>query len=95
MVIIIKRHNIRNLFCLLLVVLALYLMDNTKLSKYIGFKKVQENIKSDINIFGLAEGFFGNKIYTLYNTDLTTNNHIIKEFKSGNGSYVYIEENVV
>lgn len=95
MVIIIKRHNIRNLFCLLLAVLALYLMDNTKLKKYIGFEKVQENIKKDINIFGLAEGLFGNKIYTLYNTELTTNNNIIKEFKIGNGCYIYIEENVL
>lgn len=89
----IKRHNLRNLFCLLLVVLALYLLDNTKLKKYIGYEKVQESIKKEINVFGFAEGFFGNNIFNFYNTELLTNNTIIKEEKIGNGYFIYIEEN--
>ena len=36
-----KRNNFRNLFTLLLVVLALYLLDNTKLNKYIGVKRAE------------------------------------------------------
>lgn len=91
--IIIKRKNLRNLFCLLLVVLALYLLDNTRLSKYIGYEKVQENIKKEINVFGIAEGFFGNKMFLFYNTDTSVSNTIISEEESGNGYIVFVEEN--
>ena len=38
------RKNGRNLMGLLLIVLALYLLDNSRLKKYIGYEKVKEYI---------------------------------------------------
>ena len=84
-----KRNNLRNLFSLLLVVLALYLLDNTRLNKYIGYNKVQEEIKKDINVFALAKGFFGDKLLNFYNTTSSVSTSIISEEKFGNGYVVY------
>ena len=74
-----KRNNFRNLFSLLLVVLALYLLDNTKLNKYIGYEKVKEYINEDIDVFGVAKGFFGEKLRLFYNTEHSVSSTIIKE----------------
>ena len=84
-----KRNNLRNLFSLLLVVLALYLLDNTRLNKYIGYQKVKEEISKDINIFGLAESFFGNEMFTFYNTTPKVSSSVSYEEKYGNGYIVY------
>ena len=84
-----KRNNLRNLFSLLLVVLALYLLDNTRLNKYIGYQKVKEEISKDINIFGLAESFFGNEMFTFYNTTPKVSSSVSYEKKYGNGYIVY------
>ena len=84
-----KRNNLRNLFSLLLVVLALYLLDNTRLNKYIGYEKVKEEIKKDVNIFGLAKGFFGDKLLDFYNTTPTVSTSIINEEKYGDGYIVF------
>ena len=84
-----KRNNLRNLFSLLLVVLALYLLDNTRLNKYIGYEKVKEEIKKDINIFGLAKGFFGDELLNFYNTTPVVSTSVISEEKYGDGYIVY------
>ena len=84
-----KRNNLRNLFSLLLVVLALYLLDNTRLNKYIGYEKVKEEIKKDINIFGLAKGFFGDKFLNFYNTTPMVSTSVISEEEYGNGFIVF------
>ncbi len=88
-----KRNNLRNLFSLLLVVLSLYLLDNTKLNKYVGYEKVKEYIKTDINIFGIAKGFFGDKIYSFYNLTTNVSTTIIKKEKYGDGYLVYQNDN--
>ena len=93
MVIYLKRNNLRNLFCLLLGVLSLYLLDNTKLNKYIGYDKVKEYIKKDIDVFALGKGFFGDKILNLYNADISVSNSVIKEEKIGNLTVVYQSDN--
>ena len=84
-----KRNNLRNLFSLLLIVLALYLLDNTVLKKYIGYEKVKEEISKDINIFGLAESFFGDEMFAFYNTTPKVSSNVSKEEKYGNGYIVY------
>ncbi len=87
-----KRNNFRNLFSLLLVVLALYLLDNTKLNKYIGYEKVKEYINEDIDVFGVAKGFFGEKLRLFYNTEQSVSSTIIKEEKYGDGYKVYLSD---
>ena len=84
-----KRNNLKNLFSLLLVVLALYLLDNTRLNKYIGYGKVKEEIKKDINIFGLAESFFGDELFSFYNTTPKVSSNVVREEKYGDGYIVY------
>ena len=59
-------NNGRNLMMLLLVVLALYLLDNSRLKKYIGYEKVKEYISKDMDVFGTAKGLFGDNITSLY-----------------------------
>ena len=56
------RKNGRNLFVLLLVVFALYLLDNSRIKKYIGYEKVKEYISKDMDVFSTAKGLFGEKI---------------------------------
>ena len=84
-----KRKNGRNLFSLLLVVLALYLLDNTRLNKYIGYNKVKEYMKEDINVFGAAKGFFGNSLLNFYNLESKVSSTVIGEEKYKNGYIVY------
>jgi hypothetical protein len=84
-----NRNTLRNLFALLLIVLALYLLDNTRLKKYIGYNKVREEIKKDINIFGLAKGFFGNELLKLYNVTPNVSTNVISQEKYGDGYIVY------
>lgn len=84
-----KRNNLKNLFSLLLVVLALYLLDNTRLNKYIGYEKVKEEITKDINIFGLAKSFFGDEMFSFYNTTPKVSSIIVREEKYGDGYIVY------
>ena len=90
-----KRNNFRNLFSLLLVVLALYLLDNTKLNKYIGYEKVKEYIKEDIDVFGVAKGFFGERLKLFYNTDQSVSSTVIKEEKYGKGYRVYLSDDLL
>lgn len=78
-----------------MVVLALYLLDNTKLNKYIGYGKVKEYIKTDINVFGLGKRFFGDDIFMLYNTEISVNSNIVKEVKHGNQSIVYLSSDLL
>lgn len=87
---ILKRNNLRNLFSLLLATLSLYLLDNTRLNKYIGYEKVKEYMKEDINVFGLAKGIFGSEMFSLYNLESTVSNTVIKEVEYGKGTIVYI-----
>ena len=84
-----RNKSLRNLLFLLLITLSLYLLDNTRLNKYIGYKKVKEYMSEDINIFGLTKGFLGDKIFNFYNLDASVSNHIIKIEKHQNGSLVY------
>jgi hypothetical protein len=90
-----KRNNFRNLFSLLLVVLALYLLDNTKLNKYIGYEKVKEYIKEDIDVFGVAKGFFGERLKLFYNTEQSVSSTVIKEEKYGKGYRVYLSDDLL
>lgn len=90
-----KRNNFRNLFSLLLVVLALYLLDNTKLNKYIGYEKVKEYIKEDIDVFGVAKGFFGERLKLFYNTEQSVSSLVIKEEEYGKGYRVYLSDNLL
>jgi hypothetical protein len=90
-----KRNNFKNLFSLLLVVLALYLLDNTKLNKYIGYEKVKEYIKEDIDVFGVAKGFFGEKLKLFYNTEQSVSSTVIKEEKYGKGYRVYLSDDLL
>ena len=90
-----KRNNFRNLFSLLLVVLALYLLDNTKLNKYIGYEKVKEYIKEDIDVFGVAKGFFGERLKLFYNTEQSVSSTVIKEEKYGKGHRVYLSDDLL
>ena len=87
------RKNGRNLVSLLLVVLALYLLDNTKLNKYIGYEKVKEYIKEDMDIFGTANGLFGKKILMFYDSDSFVFTPIISKEKYGNGYIIYQYDN--
>jgi hypothetical protein len=88
----VKRNNFRNLFLLLLVVLALYLLDNTKLNKYIGYERVKDYIKEDIDVFGVAKGFFGEKIKLFYNTEQSVSSNVIKEEEYGDGYRIYLSD---
>lgn len=90
-----KRNNLRNLFSLLLVVLALYLLDNTKLNKYIGYEKVKEYIKEDIDVFGVAKGFFGERLKLFYNTEQSVSSTVIKEEEYGKGYRVYLSDDLL
>jgi hypothetical protein len=90
-----KRNNFKNLFSLLLVVLALYLLDNTKLNKYIGYEKVKEYIKEDIDVFGVAKGFFGERLKLFYNTEQSVSSTVIKEEKYGKGYRVYLSDDLL
>ena len=90
-----KRNNFRNLFSLLLVVLALYLLDNTKLNKYIGYEKVKEYIKEDIDVFGVAKGFFGERLKLFYNTEQSVSSTVIKEEKYRKGYRVYLSDDLL
>ena len=81
------------MFCLLLIVLSLYLLDNTRLKKYIGYEKVKEYIKTDINIFGLAKGFFGDNLFRLYNQSANVSSTITSKEKYQNGYIVFQTDN--
>ena len=87
------RKNGRNLFVLLLVVFALYLLDNSRIKKYIGYEKVKEYISKDMDVFSAAKGLFGEKILFFYNLDSPTNTTIIKQEPYGNGYLVFQLEN--
>ena len=80
---------------LLLVVLSLYLLDNSHLKKYIGYEKVKEYISKDINVFGLGKGFFGDDIFMFYNTEATVNSNIIKEVEYHDGYLVYLSNDLL
>ena len=88
-----KRNNISNLFILLLVTLALFLLDDTKLKRYIGYEKVKTYIKEDINIFGVAKGFFGNELFNLYILDAPVLNIEKEVFQYEDGYIVYQDDN--
>ena len=90
-----KRKNARNLFLLLLIVLALYLLDNTRLNKYIGYNKVKEYIKEDINIFGLSKRFFGEKLLNFYNQETHVASSVISEERYLDGYIVYQSDNLL
>ena len=81
------------MFCLLLVVLSLYLLDNTKLNRYIGYKKVKEYIKTDINVFALGKGFFGDKLFDFYNAEQSVSSTVIKVEVIGNKTIIYQSDN--
>ena len=87
------RKNGRNMISLLLIVLALYLLDNTKLKKYIGYHKVKEYIKEDMDIFSTAKGLFGKEILSFYNLDSSVSTPIISKEKYLNGYLVYQYDN--
>ena len=87
------RKNGRNLFVLLVAVFALYLLDNSRIKKYIGYEKVKEYISKDMDVFGTAKGLFGESILSFYNLDSPTNTTIIKQEPYGNGYMVFQLEN--
>lgn len=80
------------LIILLLLVLVLYLFDILKWNKFIGFQKVQQEIKGEIEIFNLANKLFGDKMMLLYNDDLVTNSNINNVYEYGSGYLVYQNE---
>ena len=80
------------LIVLLLLVLVLYLFDILKWNKFIGFQKVQQEIKGEIEIFNLANKLFGDKMMLLYNDDLVTNSNINNIYEYGSGYLVYQNE---
>ena len=84
-----KRNNFKNLVILLLSVLALYLLDNTRLNKYIGYEKVKIEIHKDINVFGLGKTFFGEGVLNFFNIETTVSSSVTSEVKSGNGYIVF------
>ena len=83
------RKNGRNLMGLLLIVLALYLLDNSRLKKYIGYEKVKEYISKDMDVFGLAKGLFGDDIISFYKVDSEVSSTITSTKKHGNGMIVF------
>ena len=70
---------------LLLVVLALYLLDNSRLRKYIGYEKVKEYISKDMDIFGTAKGLFGDNINSFYVLESKVSSTITSIEKYNNG----------
>ena len=87
-----KRNNLKNLFCLLLVVLGLYLLDDTRLSKVLWYQKVKEYIEKDINVFGLSKGLFGDKLFNFYQLDSPVFNEVVREEKYKDGYMVYLDD---
>ena len=45
---------------------------------------MKEYIKEDIDVFGVAKGFFGDRIKLFYNTEQSVSSVVIKEEKYGN-----------
>lgn len=93
MVVLLKGiKELYRLIVLLLLVLVLYLFDILKWNKFIGFQKVQQEIKGEIEIFNLANKLFGDKMMLLYNDDLVTNSNINNIYEYGSGYLVYQNE---
>lgn len=93
MVVLLKGiKELYRLIILLLLVLVLYLFDILKWNKFIGFQKVQQEIKGEIEIFNLANKLFGDKMMLLYNDDLVTNSNINNVYEYGSGYLVYQNE---
>ena len=88
MVIIIK-NTLKKSLCLLVVLTALIVVDSFKINGLIGYKKVKEYIKEDVNIFSLAEGFFGKMMYVFYNTESKVNSYVYNIEKKDKGYIVY------
>lgn len=83
------------MFFLLLITLSLYLLDDTKLKKVIGYEKVKVYMKNEINIFGIAKGFFGNRMFDFYNLDIPVVNEVNYIEKYGDGFIVFQENDVL
>lgn len=81
-----------NLCFLTLVLFALFLLDRTKLNKYIGYNKVKEIILVDYNFHPLAKKVFGSEIYLLYNDEVNVNNNVLNEFLIDDYYLVYQSE---
>lgn len=73
----------------MLCVLCLFLLDKTKLNKYIGYKKVKEIIVYDYNFYPIVKKVFGDKIFSLYNGEVSVNNDVIKEERLNDYYLVY------
>ena len=73
--------------------LSLYLLDNTKIKKLIGYEKVKEYIKTDINIFALGKGFFGDGVFEFYNLESAVSQTVYETVKIGDITVVYQTEN--
>lgn len=84
-----KRNNLLNLCILLIVLFALFCLDNTKLKKYIGYQKVKSYVLIDYNLYPLTEKFFGKGIFNFYNLDINVSNEIIDEIQMGEYTLVY------
>lgn len=87
-----RIKELYRLIILLLIVLILYLFDVLKWNKFIGFEKVQKEITSEMEIFGLANKLFGDKMMLLYNDELATNSFVSESIEYGNGYIVYQKE---
>lgn len=87
-----KRNDLKNFIVLILLVFLSYFLELTPLKRFIGYHKIKEYVKIEYNIFPLAKGFFGDKIFYFYDTDKSVNSNIIKEEKYNNGYLVYLSD---
>ena len=90
-----KRNNLMNLCLLLLIVFSLFLLDKTKLNKYIGYKKVKQFLIVDYNFYPLANKVFGSVIHGFYQDDISVNNNIISEHFVDGYNLVYQSEELL
>ena len=89
------NNSFKKIMFLFTVFTFLIFVDSFKITDIIGYKKTKDYIKTDINIFALAKGFFGDNIYSFYNTESSVNQPVYNIVESGNGQIIYTHENTI
>ena len=91
---IIKINRFKSLLILLLITFSLFIFDNFKIGKYIGYKRVKDYMQSEINVYKLAKCFYGDYLDVFYNYDLKTANLIIDSELYMDGTLYYTTSNL-
>ena len=89
-----KRNNFLNLIVLLFTLFLLYCFDFTIIGRYIGYRNVKKIVLKETNILPLAKMFFGDVLFTFYDSEIVVSNDIIREIDlDGNKKKVYLIDN--